>query len=64
MDEQMNEFQAKSSPSKIEGAGGSMKISLTFCQNCYYRNEVILPLYPPTSPAREEVPLAAVGRET
>ncbi len=38
-------YQAVSSPSKIEGAGGSMKIQLTFYQNCCYRSGVILPLY-------------------
>ena len=37
-------YQAVSSPSKIEGAGGSMKIQLTFYQNCCYRSGVILPL--------------------
>ena len=42
-------YQAVSSPSKIEGAGGSMKIQLTFYQNCCYRSGVILPLYPPLS---------------
>ena len=43
-------YQAISSRSKIEGAGGSMKIFLSSCNKCYYRSEVILPLYPPLLP--------------
>ena len=38
-------YQDVSSPSKIEGAGGSMKIQLSFYQNCCYRSGVILPLW-------------------